>query len=245
MVARRAAPAASAPAQMGELPPRGAGHYLEMLQKLLPRGLAWSRAPVAEGANITKALAATAEELARVDYAARLLPEEVNPATTYGALEDWERVLGLPDECWPAGSTFAERKDAVLAKLRDVGRQDLAYWYELAELLGYTITIEERWPAICGWHECGDPQGGWTEDSGMSVEQWEQEHAHHFGRCGPEEIRYWWNVVVHGNRLLLARCAENICPDRILDWNGATPLECIMRRDKEAHTLLTFEYREE
>ena len=230
---------------MPELQPRFAADYLSMLQSLLPRGLAWTRAPASEGANLTKSLSAAADELARVDVAARLLPDEVNPVTTINGLEDWERVLGLPDACLPAGNTFQERKEAVLAKLRDVGRQDLAYWYELAATLGYTMTIEEHWPFICNWHECGDPQAGWTPDTGMTPERWEQDVGYPIGRCGPEEIRYWWNVVVYGDRLILFRCAESLCPELLMDWRGAENLECVMRRDKEAHTLLTFEYREE
>ncbi|MDR2051150.1 MAG: DUF2313 domain-containing protein [Deltaproteobacteria bacterium] len=224
-----------------ELPMRVARDYIALLQSLLPLGLAWTRAP---GANLTRVLGASAEELARVDLVARLLPDEVNPGATLGALEDWERVLDLPDKCLPAGSSFQERKEAVLAKLRDTGRQDMASLYENAETLGYSVTIEEHWPFICAWHECGDPQGGWTEESGMSLERWEQDEGYPIGRCGPEEIRYWLNVIVHGDRLILFRCAESLCPEPLLDWRGAEALECVIRREKEAHILLTFEYRE-
>lgn len=227
-----------------ELQPRSASDYLAMLQALLPRGLAWSRAPEA---NLTKALAASAEELARLDLAARLLPEEVNPASTVNALGDWERVLGLPDTCLPpAGASPQERREAVLAKLRDQGRQDLAWWYENAQTLGHYVTIEEHWPFICGWHECGDPAAGWTPESGLSVERWEQEMGYPIGRCGPEEIRYWWNVIVHGDRIVYFRCGgDSLCPEPLMDWRPAVSLECVMRRDQEAHLLLTFEYRSE
>jgi uncharacterized protein YmfQ (DUF2313 family) len=221
---------------------RSAADYLDMLQSLLPRGMAWTRAP---GAVLTRMLAAAAEELARVDRLAILLPDEANPATTMYALEDWERVLGLPDGCLPAGETLQERRAAVLSRLCDTGRQDLGYWYALAVSLGYEVTIEEHWPFCCDWHECGDPRGGWDQESGMTVERWEQDVGYPIGRCGPEEIRYWWNVVVHGDRLILFRCAESLCPELLMDWRSAESLECVMRRDKQAHTLLTFEYREE
>lgn len=132
---------------MSEPKPYTATDYISLLQNLLPRGVAWSRSPKAV---LTKLLSACAEELARVDRAAHLLPEEVTPSTTINGLNDWERVLALPDVCLPAGSTMQERRDAVLGKLRDLGRQDLGYWYELVETLGYEITIEEHWPALCG-----------------------------------------------------------------------------------------------
>lgn len=225
-----------------ELPARKSRAYLAMLQALLPRGLAWTRAP---GAVLTRLLHASADELARLDAAVRLLLDEINPERTMDGLEDWERVLGLPDTCVPTGATMQERRAAVLTKLRDVGRQDLAAWYDVAATLGYDVVIEEHWPMICGIHECGDPTGGWTEASGMPVEMWEQLYGYPIGRCGPEEIRYWWRVLVLGDRLLLFRCSESECPELLLDWRSAEELECIFRRDKEAHTLLTFSYTTE
>lgn len=222
--------------------PRDADAFFAALQGLLPRGFAWSRAL---GSRLSGLLFASAGELARVDAAARLLADEILPLTTVQGLEDWERVLGLPDQCLPAGATLQERRDAVLSKLRDTGRQDLDYWYDLAASLGYEVTIEEHWPFCCDWHQCGDPQGGWTPESGMGVERWEQDMGCAMGRCGPPEMRYWWRVVVHGERLILFRCGESACPELLLDWRRADSLECVMRRDREAHTLITFDYREE
>lgn len=211
--------------------PRSAAEYLDMLRHLLPRGLAWTRAL---GAKLTAVLRGTAEEAGRVDVSAHLLMDEVNPLYTHGGLEDWERVLALPDTCLPAGNTFQERHDAVLAKLNDSGRQDLAWWREQAALLGYEIDLEEHWPFMCGWHECGDP-------TGCAVEAVQ---ASNIGFIGPEEIRYWLNVIVRGDRLILFRCGESECGERLMDWRSAASLECIMRRDMEAHILLTFEYLE-
>lgn len=211
-------------------PARGSDQYLSMLLALLPRGLAWTRAL---GSRLVAFLHASAEELARVDAAAHYLLDEIHPLTAIAALEDWERVLGLPDECLPAGDSLQERRAAVLARLRDEGRQDLAYWYELAETLGYEVAIEEHWPFVCGIHECGDP-------SGLSPRE-AQDHGE-IGYLGTEDIRLWWNVIVYGDRLILFRCGESLCPERLLDWSPATTLECVMRRDGEAHLLLTFDY---
>lgn len=211
--------------------PRHVLDYLAMLRNLLPRGLAWTRAP---GARLTRVLHGTAGELASVDASAHLLLDEVNPLYTLAALEDWERVLGLPDTCLPAGSALQERRDAVLVKLNDTGRQGLAWWYELAATLGFEIVIEEHWGFICGWHECGDPSNSTPEEI----------QASNIGFCGPEEMRYWWNVIVRGDRLILFRCGESECGERLMDWRSAASLECMMQRDKEAHTILTFEYLE-
>ena len=139
-----------------DLRARSAADYLRMLQHLLPQGQAWTRAP---GAVLTAVLQASADELERLDMAMRLLLMEILPTSAIAGLEDWERVLGLPDACLPAGTTLQERRSAVLAKLRDEGRQDLAYWYGVADSLEYDVTIEEHWPFCCGIHQCADPSG--------------------------------------------------------------------------------------
>lgn len=218
---------------MSLLPARQAPEYQTMLMALLPRGLAWTRAL---GSRLAALLLASAGELGRVDAAAHTLVDEIHPTTAIDGLEDWERVLGLPDACLPAGTTLPERRSAVLAKLRDEGRQDLAWWYDLATSMGYDITIEEHWPFICGIHECGDP-------SGLSARE-AQDHPE-IGYLGPETMHLWWRIIVHGDRLLLFRCGESLLPERLTDWRAADALECVMQRDREAHTLLTFTYPED
>lgn len=218
---------------MSLLPVRTDADYLSMLQALLPRGLAWTRAT---GSRLGALLLASAGEPARVDEAAHRLVDEIHPTTAIEGLEDWERVLGLPDECLPAGTSLQERRSAVLAKLRDEGRQDLAWWYDLAASMGYEVTIEEHWPFICGIHECGDPSGLTPREA--------QDHPE-IGYLGPETMRLWWRVLVHGDRLVLFRCGESLLPERLTDWRAADALECVMLRDREAHTLLTFAYPEE
>lgn len=211
-------------------PARGENDYLGMLLALLPRGLAWSRVP---GSRLASFFRACAVELGRVDSASHFLIDEIHPLTSIAALEDWERVLGLPDECLPSGNSLQERRTAVLARLRDQGRQDLAYWYDLAVTLGYEIVIEEHWPFICGIHECGNPSGLSLLDA--------QDHPE-IGYLAVPDVRLWWNVTVYGDHLLQFRCGESLCPERLMDWVSADTLECVMRRDGEAHLLLTFDY---
>ncbi|MDL2306617.1 DUF2313 domain-containing protein [Desulfovibrio sp. OttesenSCG-928-C06] len=202
---------------MPQPPVRTPEEYTDMQQSLLPRGPAWNRAP---GSVLTLTLESAAQEMTRVDESAHLLLRETNPTTAIDALEDYERVLGLPDSCLPSGDTLQERRMAVLLKLADTGRQDKSYWYEMAANLGYSIDIEHNAPFVCGESDCGN-----------TVE-----------RLGPEEIRYWWIVVVHGPRVIYFRCGESACGDSLGEYQIATDLECLMQRDKEAHTFLTFDY---
>jgi uncharacterized protein YmfQ (DUF2313 family) len=237
-------------------PHRDVTDYLEMLQGLLPRGPAWTRTP---GARLTCILHASADELTRLDAAAHLLADEINPYTAFDGLDDWDRVLGLPDGCLPVSEDMDDRRFAVLHRLTDAGRNDLAYWYQLALDIGYPdIVIEEHRPFVCAKSEVGD------------ADQFspEEEQASNLGRCGPEEIRYWWNVIVRGGWFALFRCGEDAPPEYLQDLTGAlncarffrsgvssppdrlgeyvcaAPLECVFQREKPAHTLLTFTYEE-
>ena len=189
--------------------------YATMLQHLLPRGIAWLRAAPT---HLCRLLGGNAEELARVEAASYKLYDEVNPLSTVNGLTDWERVLALPDECQHGATTMQERRQAVIAKLTDVGRQDKAYYEHLAASMGYVVTITEFRPFVCGRSRCGD-------------------RLYYSGA-----VRTMWRVAVHGKRLTYFRTGMSRCGDRLLKVNRATDLECMMHKQKEAHTTLIFAY---
>ena len=73
----------------------------------------------------------------------------------------------------------------------------------------------------------------------------EESQAHpEIGYLAVPEIRWWWNVSVHGDRLLRFRCGESLGGELLMDWRAAASLECVMLRDKLARTLLTFTYED-
>jgi uncharacterized protein YmfQ (DUF2313 family) len=72
--------------------------YLSQLLGLLPPGDALPREP---GSRLERLLSVPAAELARVDGRVEALLLESDPARTTEMLTDWERALGLPDECYP------------------------------------------------------------------------------------------------------------------------------------------------
>jgi hypothetical protein len=72
--------------------------YLSQLLALLPPGDALAREP---GSVLERLLTVPAAELARVDGRVEALLLESDPARTTEMLADWERALGLPDECYP------------------------------------------------------------------------------------------------------------------------------------------------
>lgn len=114
--------------------------YADMLAELAPRGL-YSK--MAVGPNLRRMLEALAAEFAlghgRVDDLLR----EQYPRTSVELLADWERVLGLPDNCGTPPATLEARRAAVLAKLIGPRGNSRVALEALALNLGYPITLEE------------------------------------------------------------------------------------------------------
>lgn len=129
--------------------------YARQLKELLPPGLVWL---LGVDSVISKTLHAIATEFARIDARGLDLLEEADPRTTDELLEDWERVLGLPDGCVPTLPALdSDRRFAIAQKLTTRGGQSRAFFVASALSLGFTSTIEEFWdlPLRVGFR-CGD-----------------------------------------------------------------------------------------
>lgn len=185
--------------------------YLRQLQALLPPGRAWPRD---EEATLTRLLRAAADGLARIDARASGPLREADPRAAAELLPDWERVLGLPDTCTPAGASLAQRRAAAHAKLTDRGGQSRAYFIALAGRLGFDIGITEFSPFTCQ-SACADPATSPT---------W----------------RFAWRVEAPETTVLDMTCRAS-CNDPLRTWGNAR-LECEIRRRQPAHTHLLFAY---
>ncbi len=118
--------------------------YLAQLQALLPPGKAWTRL---SDAVLTDVLEGLAPEFARVQARADQLLLEMDPATASETLDEWEATNGLPDPCVTTPpTTDADRRAALLAKLRDSLGHNPADYVEVAETLGHTGTTVHRRP---------------------------------------------------------------------------------------------------
>jgi uncharacterized protein YmfQ (DUF2313 family) len=153
---------------------------------------------------------------------ARLLDlfEEADPRSTTEMIDEWERLLGLPDACMQPGQvlTLQARRKRVHQKLVEGGGQSRAFYTALAELLGYEITIVEFGPFICGLSRCGDTIGGADSD------------------------RFYWKVKVAGPRVIYFRTGTSQCGDSLGTIDRAVDLECILNEAKPAHSRLVFAY---
>ena len=147
--------------------------YRKMFQNLLPKGAFWNRR---EGSTLTQYFDALGNEFSRIDGRVDDLIEEKDTRYTTELLEEWERDLGLPDECSADGASVAERRQLVHAKVTSKGDLSPQYFMDLAESYGYTATITtgtiaggnifEWWLTVtylgtplyfvCGEESCGD-----------------------------------------------------------------------------------------
>lgn len=111
------------------------------LQALLPPGRAFTREP---DSVLSKVLAAIAAMFLAVQLRLEDLLEQADPRHATSMLPDWERLLGLPDHCTPAGQQSADRQRAAFQRLTEQGGQSRAHFVGLADLLGEpAITITE------------------------------------------------------------------------------------------------------
>jgi hypothetical protein len=97
------------------------------------------------GDLLKRLLSCFAEELVRLEAAAWQLLNETDPGVATYSLSDWERMLGLPDECLSTlALTVDERQIAAHCKLFYSGQiQTAAFYVLMAADFGFVITIDE------------------------------------------------------------------------------------------------------
>ncbi len=214
---------------------RTAKDYLELLKNLLPRGEIWT---VQRDSNFEKFLLAKADELARLDAENYRFIKEVNPLYSLEMLEDWERVLGLPDECMGQEQTLEVRRALVLRKLIRGQNFNRKYILEICKIFGYEDAyIEDFTPFLVNVSSVGDAlndaPGGANLDSKKEPPQWVVD-AHAGWRftfllhLGKSKIRYF-------------KTGDSQVGDRLATW-GDKVIECIINRDKPAHIIILFGY---
>lgn len=245
---------------------RSADDYAEAFSDLHPVGAAWPRteAPAPGDASARgddEALSDLTRGLAQVwgdkvdARAADLLFIETDPRLATEMLPDWEAAFGLPDSCSKEAQTIGLRRAALLNRLTLLGRQDPAFFLQLAADLGYQIRIYEYRPVVSGISVCGE-----TRPTSRLTYTWARAGAARCGvdpmcaislsggddwlwRLGAPNIRFVWRVTILNTRLTWARAGVAQCGvDHHCEFGLATDLECLIRRLKPAHTEAIFDY---
>jgi uncharacterized protein YmfQ (DUF2313 family) len=199
--------------------------YARMLKQLLPRGAAWELEP---GDVRTQVLQAIADALARVDARADELMEEIDPRTSLELLEDWERLVGLPDDVvTEIPSDIIQRRIAIITKLLARGGASRAYFIGLAAAMGFLVTITEYGPLVArvGKLRVGERIYGssWAYVWQVNVDL-------------DSPALSGWAPTVEVLRVGIGRVGQR------LRSRSGTLLEGVFRKLKPAHTIVQFSY---
>jgi uncharacterized protein YmfQ (DUF2313 family) len=188
--------------------------WLSVLQALLPSGRAFTREA---DSLLTKLLRGIAAVFHATQLQLEDLLEQADPRRATSMLEDWERLLGLPDRCTPAGQQLTDRQRAAYQRLVEQGGQSNAYFIQLSSLLG---------------------------DPGVSITEFKRfkcNSACNAPLNGAGDVFTWRVNIPHP--ALNARSFNCNSPcDTALQQYTPSLIECALKKRKPAHTSVIFSY---
>lgn len=187
--------------------------YLRAFQALMPRGKVWPRVPDATQTMVLQGLSKTYE---RNTERANYLLIDVFPASTVELLPEWEATLGLPDPCAGEAPTIQQRRAQVVSRLSSTGGQSALYFMTLAEKLGYLVTVTNNAPFRAGQSSAGEP-------------------------VGSLDWAHTWTVNAPINSPVRFAAGSSSAGEPLASW-GNDVLECEIRANAPAHTILIFAY---
>lgn len=142
---------------MSELVPvHSSEEYRKVLAAISPKGMALPTDPDSNWQHLLKAFGAA---FADHDQDLAHTVEQWFPHTTVEFVPEWEKTLGLPDECDTIedGQTLEERQAAIIRKWQLQNAQTPAFFLKQAQEVGWPdAALIELLPPICGVAECGD-----------------------------------------------------------------------------------------
>lgn len=205
--------------------------YKELLRDLLPIGRLW--ADKEPNGFFAKLFDAVSIELCRVDDRVGQALIEIDPSQADETLDDWERLLGLPDECSPDDLLPDERRQVVLEKYTNVGGLSANYYESVIENLGFTNEVKNWLPFQVGRSTVGDPLTNDFETPftvGMAVGQpllnvgW----------------MFYFNVELPASSVEVFEVGDTV--GTALRTFSNPLVECTIRKLKPAHTGVTFSF---
>jgi uncharacterized protein YmfQ (DUF2313 family) len=196
----------------------GLDKYKGIIRRLFPVGWAW-RPDV--GTVFEKLISSLAVEPCRVEERANVIPEELDPRTTFEMVDNWERLLRIPDECTPEGDPgLSERRQRILQKLTTGGGQSPAFYKLIAQQLGYDVDVIE----VINFEsfKVGKSRVG---DALHNTDAWQ----------------YTFMVKAPAALVRYFRVGQSTVGERLVLIENET-LECVIRRYAPAHTTVLFSF---
>lgn len=194
--------------------------FERVMRSLFPRGWAWTQIHDTQS-NIRALADSLAIEPCRVQERALQFIDEVFPATTLEMLEDWERLLGLPDDCNPnpESQTINQRRLRVIQVLTAIGGQNIAFYKTLVSHFGIdpdSVSIEDVQDFRVGRSRVGDrlTNGDWI---------------------------FAFIVRADATEAFRFRTGINRVGERLQDASNPV-LECLINKHKPAHTYAIFTF---
>ncbi len=112
----------------------------EKLAQYLPQGRAWEN-KFNPDSVLGKLLDALGQGKYRVEVAVELLSIEADINKTVLLIDDWEKSVGIPDDCFDNSGTLEERRRNVLFKLRRIEVSTEQDFIDIAAFYGVAVRI--------------------------------------------------------------------------------------------------------
>ena len=112
-----------------------------LLAKHLPSGRVWSSG-FDINSNMGKLIRGLCVEFYRLEVLTKRISDETDANLTDDLLPDWERSVGIPDDCFGNNATIEERRRQVILKLSNFGGvQKAGDFVRVAGLFGLTVKV--------------------------------------------------------------------------------------------------------
>lgn len=114
--------------------------HVQSLAAYLPNGKLFEAKNI-QDSNFRQLLRGLSGEIFNAQGYLATLENEYIPSLTTLFIEEWERALGIPDECAPGSGTITERRRDIVVKLASLGVQTAEDFVALAALYGIVVTV--------------------------------------------------------------------------------------------------------
>lgn len=94
-----------------------------------------------EDTNLRNFILALSNQLINFEQTLNLFTNELGPLESSSLLPEWERMLGIPDDCFLKTGPIEERRRDVLIKLASLSVQTKEDFEALALLFGVVVTV--------------------------------------------------------------------------------------------------------
>lgn len=206
--------------------------YLQLFINFLPKGRFWqpSGQPV-----FLKFLRSSAQEFCRVDDRVKQMISEVDPNKPLETLDQWEGMLGIPDECTPKSQILGIRRNQIVQKLTNTGGLSKTFYEFIGKQLGFDIKVENHLNFVAGRARAGD-----------SLTNYFNRHFVAGSLAGSRLTEIGWRFYFNVEMPVTASghfVAGSVAGTPIRTF--ANPLiECTMQKLKPAHSGVTFTFKE-